>query len=69
MTSQTAVKKYQYSATVRSAETGTAAIEMIPAKTKLLTVEGAGHDLGFKGKAKHVDLTSAVLAAFKDFLG
>ena len=45
------------------------ALKMIPAKTKLLTVEGAGHDLGFKGKAKHVDLTSAVLAAFKDFLG
>src|SRR5437660_1032780 len=28
------------------------AIKMIRAKTKLLTVEGAGHDLGFKGKAK-----------------
>src|ERR1700757_1897733 len=28
------------------------AIKMIPAETKLLTVEGAGHDLGFKGKAQ-----------------
>ena len=27
------------------------ALKMIPAKTKLLVVEGAGHDLGFKGKA------------------
>ena len=27
------------------------ALKMIPAKTKLLPVEGAGHDLGFKGKA------------------
>ena len=28
------------------------AIKMIPAKTKLLTIEGAGHDLAFKGKSK-----------------
>ena len=28
-----------------------AALKMIPAKTELLTVDGAGHDLGFKGKA------------------
>ncbi len=27
------------------------AIKMIPARTKLLPVEGAGHDLGFKGRA------------------
>src|SRR5580692_3331210 len=26
------------------------ALKLIPAKTKLMTVEGAGHDLGFKGK-------------------
>jgi uncharacterized protein len=45
------------------------ALKMIPAKTKLLPVEGAGHDLGFKGKAKHEDLTKTVLAAFNDFLG
>ena len=32
------------------------ALKMIPAKTKLLVVEGAGHDLGFKGKAKHEEL-------------
>ena len=27
------------------------AIKMIPAKTKLISIEGAGHDLNFKGKA------------------
>lgn len=41
------------------------AMKMIPAKTKLLTVEGAGHDLGFKGKAKAEKLTAAVLADFQ----
>jgi predicted alpha/beta-hydrolase family hydrolase len=40
------------------------AIKMIPAKTKLLTVEGAGHDLGFKGKAKNEELPSGILAGF-----
>ena len=29
------------------------ALKMIPGKTKLLPVEGAGHDLGFKGKARN----------------
>jgi uncharacterized protein len=38
------------------------AIEMIPAKTKLLTVEGAGHDLGFKGKKE--ELPKQILAEF-----
>jgi hypothetical protein len=44
------------------------ALKMIPAKTKLLSVEGAGHDLGFKGKAKREDLTATVLTAFTEFL-
>ena len=43
------------------------AIKLIPAKTKLLTVEGAGHDLGFKGKAKNQEFPQAVLAAFITF--
>jgi uncharacterized protein len=47
----------------------TQALKMIPAKTKLLALEGAGHDLGFKGKAKQAGLTKTVLAAFDDFLG
>lgn len=43
------------------------ALKMIPAKTKLLPVEGAGHDLGFKGKAKQGDLAATVLTAFVHF--
>jgi hypothetical protein len=39
--------------------------KLIPAKTELLTVEGAGHDLGFKGKAKRGELVSSVLQAFQ----
>jgi hypothetical protein len=38
------------------------AIKMIPAKTKLLTVEGAGHDLGFKGKKE--ELRKQILTDF-----
>ena len=34
------------------------ALKLIPAKTKLLTVEGAGHDLGFKGKAGREELSA-----------
>ena len=37
------------------------ALKMIPAKTKLLVIEGAGHDLGFKGKAKQEELPGANL--------
>lgn len=44
------------------------AIKMIPAKTKLLTVEGAGHDLGFKGKAKKEELTVQILSEFGKLL-
>ncbi len=43
------------------------ALKLIPAKTKLLTVEGAGHDLGFKGKAKRQELPEKVLAGFQKF--
>jgi len=43
------------------------ALKLIPAKTKLLTVEGAGHDLGFKGKTKREELSAAVLWEFKNF--
>lgn len=37
------------------------ALKMIPAKTKLMVVEGAGHDLGFKGKTRNEELPAAVL--------
>lgn len=45
------------------------ALRMIPAKTELLRVEGAGHDLGFKGKAMPEELIGRVVAAFADFFG
>src|SRR3954454_23370368 len=41
--------------------------KLIPAKTFLLQVEGAGHDLGFKGKAKREELPGVVLARFGEF--
>src|SRR5438067_11301800 len=41
--------------------------KLIPAKTSLLPVEGAGHDLGFKGKAKREALPGVVLARFGEF--
>ncbi|MGA8618570.1 MAG: alpha/beta family hydrolase [Candidatus Sulfotelmatobacter sp.] len=43
------------------------ALKLIPAKTKLLPVEGVGHDLGFKGKAKRNDLSADVLKEFQEF--
>jgi predicted alpha/beta-hydrolase family hydrolase len=44
------------------------ALKLISAKTKLVRVEGAGHDLGFKGKAKQQDLPQDVLKEFQNFL-
>ena len=46
-----------------------AARKLIAAKTELLVVEGAGHDLGFKGKSKQEHLPSAVLTKFQRFFG
>lgn len=43
------------------------ALKLIPAKTKLLTVEAAGHDLGFKGKARREELSASVLKEFQEF--
>ncbi len=45
------------------------ALRLIPAKTLLLRIEGRGHDLGFKGKAKRDELPAAVLAEFQKFFG
>lgn len=44
------------------------ALKLINANTKLLTVEGAGHDLGFKGRAKRDSLPREILAEFEKFL-
>lgn len=46
-----------------------AARRLIPAKTELLVVEGAGHDLGFKGKAKREELPGEVVAIFEKVFG
>jgi predicted alpha/beta-hydrolase family hydrolase len=43
------------------------ALKMIPAKTKLIAVEGAGHDLGFKGKAKQAELPRLIFSEFTNF--
>jgi uncharacterized protein len=43
------------------------AIKQIPGKTKLVPVEGVGHDLGFKGKARNGELPGRVLAEFQAF--
>ena len=43
------------------------ALKMIPAKTKLLAIEGAGHDLGFKGKAKQEELPRLIFSEFSEF--
>ncbi|MFZ0479266.1 MAG: alpha/beta fold hydrolase, partial [Terriglobales bacterium] len=40
------------------------ALQLIPAKNELLEVEGAGHDLGFKGKVQARDLPARIYARF-----
>jgi len=45
------------------------ALSLIPAKTRLRLVEGAGHDLGFKGSARKEELPAFVLADFQQFFG
>ncbi len=43
------------------------AMKLIPGKTDLLKVEGAGHDLGFKGKSRREDLPGQLLERFRLF--
>jgi predicted alpha/beta-hydrolase family hydrolase len=43
------------------------ALNMIPAKTQLLVADGAGHDLGFKGKSVRDGLAGEVVTAFTEF--
>jgi predicted alpha/beta-hydrolase family hydrolase len=45
------------------------ALQLIPAKTKLVEVEGAGHDLGFKGKNQVRELPAQILDAFQHLRG
>ncbi len=44
------------------------ALALIPAKRALITVEGAGHDLGFKGKTRIAELPGRIFAAFRRLL-
>ncbi len=43
------------------------AMKLIPGKTKLLTVDRAGHDLGFKGKSRREELPAATVKVFQEF--
>jgi predicted alpha/beta-hydrolase family hydrolase len=49
-----------------SVEEMTKALQLIHAKTELMKVEGAGHDLGFKGKAQARELPASILARCED---
>jgi hypothetical protein len=40
------------------------ALQLIPAKTELMKVEGAGHDLGFKAKA--LEFPAFILGRFEE---
>jgi hypothetical protein len=44
----------------------TKALQLVSAKTELMKVEGAGHDLGFKGKARAQDLPAGIFAKFDE---
>jgi uncharacterized protein len=42
------------------------ALQLIRAKTELMKVEGAGHDLGFKGNSRVQELPARILVAFEN---
>jgi predicted alpha/beta-hydrolase family hydrolase len=50
-----------------SVEAIASALRLIPAKTQLLRVEGAGHDLGFQGKSRRDGLVGEVVASFQQW--
>jgi uncharacterized protein len=50
-----------------SVEEMTKAVQLMPAKTALMSVGGAGHDLGFKGKAR--ELPQAIVRKFVEMFG
>jgi len=43
--------------------------KLIPGRTRLLPVQGVGHDLGFKGKSKREALPAEVVQEFQRFFG
>ena len=52
-----------------TAEELESALKLIPAKVRFLRIEGAGHDLGFKGKANQDELPAVVLKEFRALFG
>jgi uncharacterized protein len=42
------------------------ALQLVPAKTELMKVDGAGHDLGFKGTARAQEIPSSILSTFTE---
>jgi predicted alpha/beta-hydrolase family hydrolase len=46
-----------------------AALKVIPAESRLVQVEGCGHDLGFKGKSTNTKLVAEVVAEFGKMFG
>jgi predicted alpha/beta-hydrolase family hydrolase len=50
-----------------SVEEMTKALQLIPAKTELMRVEGAGHDLGFKGKTQQKELPGRIALRTLEF--
>jgi predicted alpha/beta-hydrolase family hydrolase len=50
-----------------SVEEITKALQLIPAKTELMKVEGAGHDLGFKGKTERKELPENIVLRTLEF--
>jgi uncharacterized protein len=45
------------------------ALSLIPAKTLLMQIEGAGHDLGFKGQSRGLKLAPDVVKEFERMFG
>ena len=45
----------------------TKALQLVPAKTELMRVEGAGHDLGFKGKTENKELPGKIAVRTLEF--
>jgi predicted alpha/beta-hydrolase family hydrolase len=50
-----------------SVEEMTQALQLIPAKNELMKVEGAGHDLGFKGKTERKELPEKIVLRTLEF--
>jgi predicted alpha/beta-hydrolase family hydrolase len=50
-----------------SIEEMTKALQLMPAKTELMKVEGAGHDLGFKGKTEPKELPGQIALRTLEF--